>query len=65
MGLTCNDVKNSRKVFEHIDVPDVFIEVNTVFICFLLVYFRLNFIFTGNQHCILMHHFSLSFISCI
>jgi len=34
MGFTCNDIKSSRKMFEHIYVPDVFVEVNAVFYLF-------------------------------
>ena len=43
MGVTFNDVKNSRKVFEHIGVPDVFIEVNAVFICFVFGLLQIEF----------------------
>jgi len=66
MGVTCNDIKSGRKMFEHVDGPDVFTLKLTQFLSVLcLVYCRLNFIFTGNQQCILMHHLSLSCISCI
>ena len=43
MGVTCNDIKSSRKIFEHIDIPDVFIYVNAVFICFVLGLLQIEF----------------------
>jgi len=44
MGFTCNDIKGSRKMFEHIDVPDVFVKVNAVFFnCFVFGLLRIEF----------------------
>ena len=57
MGVTCNDIKSSRKMFEHIDVPDVFIDITQFLSVLFLVYCRLNFILKSNQQYILMYHF--------